>query len=223
MLRGIFNQGLDPFDLGVAILSVLVVAVTAFAYHEYAHAIVADRLGDPTPRQNGRITLNPFPHLDAMGMILLLFIGFGWATTPVNPSLLRGDTRKSMALVAVAGPIANLIMAFIFSIPYQLVNFGLLDATTFFDGNFAFFFRMGLYINILLFVFNLLPIPPLDGFTILTGILPKPMAAPLVAFRNSAYSVYLLIGLIFLLPYLGYDIIGFIFPIVDTIINFLIS
>ncbi len=223
MLRGIFSQGLDPFDLAIAIISVLVVAITAFAYHEYAHAVVADYLGDPTPRKAGRMTLNPFPHLDMMGMILLLFIGFGWATTPVNPSMLRGETRRSMALVAVAGPIANLIMAFIFSIPYQLVNFGILDQAAFFGSDFAYFFRIGLYINILLFVFNLLPIPPLDGFTILVGILPEDFAQPLMAFRRSPYSMYLLIGLIFVLPFMGFDVIGFIFPVVDSIIGFLVS
>jgi len=223
MLRGIFQQGLEPYDLVVRIISTIAVAITAFAYHEYAHAIVADRLGDPTPRENGRITLNPFPHLDVVGMILLLAVGFGWATTPVRPDLLRGETRKSMALVAVAGPTANLLMALLFAIPYQLVKFGILDAQTFATSDFEFFFRMGLIINILLLVFNLLPIPPLDGFSILVGIVPEPLADPLVAFRRSGYSMYLLLAIVFVLPYLGYDVIGFIFPVVDSITSFLVS
>lgn len=204
-------------------ISVIVIAITAFAYHEFAHAIVADRLGDPTPRNNGRITLNPFPHLDLIGMILLLAVGFGWATTPVRPDLMRGETRKSMALVAVAGPIANILMALLFSIPYQLVNFGMLDPEIFFNSSLNFFFRVGLYINVLLFIFNLLPIPPLDGFSILVGIVPKPMAQPLMALRNSGMTAFIFIAIIFILPQVGIDVIGFIFPVVDQVIDFLVS
>ena len=223
MFRLIFQPGLSTEEIVIRAISVLVIAITAFAYHEYAHAIVADRLGDPTPRNNGRITLNPFPHLDLVGMILLLAVGFGWATTPVRPGLLRGDTRKSMALVSVAGPIANILMALLFSIPYQLANFGLIDPVSFSTSNFEFFFRVGLYINVLLFIFNLLPIPPLDGFSILVGIVPEPMARPLMALRNSGMTAFLFIAIIFILPQFGIDVIGFIFPLVDQVIQFLVS
>ncbi|MEM9776592.1 MAG: site-2 protease family protein [Chloroflexota bacterium] len=223
MFRLIFQPGLSTEEIIIRAISVIVIAITAFAYHEYAHAIVADRLGDPTPRNNGRITLNPFPHLDLVGMILLLAVGFGWATTPVRPDLLRGETRKSMALVSVAGPIANILMALLFTIPYQLANFGLIDGIAFTQGNFEFFFRVGLYINVLLFIFNLLPIPPLDGFTILVGILPKPMAQPLMSLRNSGMTAFLFIAIIFILPQFGIDVIGFIFPLVDQVVQFLVS
>ncbi|MFK7803419.1 MAG: site-2 protease family protein, partial [Anaerolineae bacterium] len=219
MLLNIFQQGLDPYQLFIAVLSVLVVAITAFAYHEFAHAYVADRLGDPTPRENGRMTLNPFPHLSLVGMILLLFIGFGWATTPINPSKLRGDIRRSMALVSIAGPLANLLMALLFAIPYQLVNAGILDAQAFEFSDFRFFFQMGLLINVILFVFNLLPIPPLDGFTILVGIVPEPLSRPLIALRQSGYTSFIFLAVIFLLPMLGYDVFGVIFAVVDPIIN----
>ena len=223
MFRIIFQPGLSTEEIIIRAISVLVIAITAFAYHEYAHALVADRLGDPTPRNNGRMTLNPFPHLDLVGMILLLAVGFGWATTPVRPDLLRGETRKSMALVSVAGPIANILMAILFSIPYQLVNFGVLDEVALYTSNFEFFFRMGLYINVLLFIFNLLPIPPLDGFSILVGIVPKPMALPLMRLRNSGMTAFIFIAIIFILPQFGIDVIGFIFPLVDQVIQFLVS
>ncbi|MFT5194470.1 MAG: Zn-dependent protease [Cellvibrionaceae bacterium] len=224
MLLDIFQQGLDPYNLFISVLSVLLVAITAFAYHEFAHAFVADYLGDPTPRENGRMTFNPLPHLDMMGMILLLFIGFGWATTPVRPDLLRGDPRRSMALVAVAGPMANLFMAILFSIPWQLIKFGLLDADMFFASDFAFFFWVGLNINILLLVFNLLPVPPLDGFTILIGLLPDPLAAPLIAIRRSPISLYLLLGVLFILPRVtGFGIGNLISPIVERVLGLLIS
>lgn len=78
-------------------------ALLAFAYHEFAHAFVADRLGDDTPRQFGRLTLNPFVHLDIFGTLMLLLVGFGWASTPVNPRNLRGNPRTAHAVVAVAG------------------------------------------------------------------------------------------------------------------------
>ena len=102
------------------IIAFAITAILAFAYHEFAHAFVADRLGDPTPRDNGRITLNPFPHLSVFGLIMLFLVGFGWAVTPVNPSLLRGNYRRSMAMVAIAGPLANLAMAILWALPIPL-------------------------------------------------------------------------------------------------------
>ena len=89
-------------------ISFAVTIIIAFAYHEAAHALVADRLGDSTPRAYGRMTLNPIAHLDRTGLILVLLFGFGWASTPVNPYQLRGNRYRSHAIVAVAGPVANL-------------------------------------------------------------------------------------------------------------------
>src|SRR5690606_4330471 len=154
-------------------------ALLAFAYHEFAHALVADRLGDDTPRRFGRLTLNPFVHLDLFGTLMLLLAGFGWASTPVNPRNLRGNPRTSMAIVAVAGPVANLLMAVIWAIPIRLFNLDPIFASR--DASFALptLFQLcfiGVQINLLLFAFNLIPIPPLDGFTILMGILPPEMA-----------------------------------------------
>lgn len=207
--------GLDPPSRFVAFL---ITVVFAFAYHELAHAIVADRLGDNTPREYGRISLNPIVHLDRIGMLMLVLIGFGWATTPVNPYRLRGNPRTSMAIVALAGPVANLIMAFVWGLA---IRFGLLDPTysTGFIPTVYQVFQMGVTINLFLAIFNLLPIPPLDGFTILIGILPAELAYRLEPVRQ--YGTLIIMAVFFLPFVLGRslvsDVIGpimdFLFPL----------
>ena len=203
------------------IIALVVTAILAFAYHEFAHAIVADRLGDSTPRSYGRISLNPIVHLDLFGVIMLLLTGFGWASTPVNPYNLRGNRRVSHALVAVAGPIANLIMAAIFAFPlrFQLVN-------VFVEGDFlpsaGQFCTIGMAINLLLFAFNLLPIPPLDGFTILVGLVPPEMAYRLEPIRQ--YGQIILLVTIFLLPRIGFPLIEMlILPIMSLFAGLLLG
>ncbi len=215
------------FNLGVTgFIAFIITATLAFAYHEFAHAIVADRLGDPTPRQYGRITLNPFVHLDLFGMVMLVLAGFGWAMTPVNPNNLRGNPRTSYAIVALAGPAANLLMALIFALPIRL---GLADAAatgpmlgSFELPSFFLFCFMGVQINLLLMAFNLMPIPPLDGFTILMGILPPELAYRLLPLRQ--YGTIILLIAIFLLPRIGLDFLGwFIGPVFDIALPFLLG
>jgi Zn-dependent protease len=212
------NIGFEPPARAIAFV---ITALLAFAYHEFAHALVADRLGDPTPRNYGRISLNPIVHLDRTGTVLLLLFGFGWASTPVSPNRLRGNPRVSMAIVAVAGPAANLFMALLYALPIYL---GLVDQGPIGDViPTAFgFLSMGIFINILLMVFNLLPIPPLDGFTILMGILPAELAYQLAPLRQ--YGFIILLGVIFLLPVLGVDIFGALLsPILNGIFSFILS
>jgi Zn-dependent protease len=200
------------------VIAFVITAILAFAYHEFAHAVVADRLGDPTPRSYGRIILNPIVHLYLFGIIMLLLAGFGWASTPVNPSRLRGNPRTSMAIVAVAGPAANLIMATLYALP---IRFDLVSPAPSGDilPSLFQFLVIGIQINLLLFAFNLLPIPPLDGFTILLGLLPAELAYQLEPLRR--YGSMLLLAGIFFLPLIGVNffgvlinpVIGFIFPI----------
>ncbi len=214
------------FDLGIAgFIAFLITATLAFAYHEFAHAIIADRLGDYTPRSYGRITLNPFVHLDLFGMLMLILAGFGWATTPVNPNNLRGNPRTSYAIVALAGPVANLIMAIIFAIPIRLglaapspgFGIGSFELPSFFQ-----FCLIGVQINLLLFAFNLMPIPPLDGFTILMGILPPEMAYRLTPLRQ--YGTIILLVVIFLLPHIGLDVLGwFVRPVFNVVLPVLVG
>ncbi len=196
-------------------LTFLVVLIFAFAYHELAHAVSADRLGDPTPRSYGRITLNPFANLDRTGMILALVIGFGWAYTPINPAYLRGNPRRSFAIVAIAGPLANLLMAFLFGLPVRL---GLVTVTPPGDilPSLYSFLTFAVYYNLLLFAFNLIPIPPLDGFRILVGVLPVEMAMQLE--RLYQYSQMIFLGVFFLLPVAGINVVGQVLgPVIGTL------
>lgn len=163
---------LDPPTL----ISRIFVLLTAFAVHEFAHAWSADRFGDLTPRQNGRLTLNPMAHLDVMGSLMLVFAGFGWAKpVPVNPYALSRRSSAALMWVSLAGPASNLFMALIAAIPFQL---GLVSA-------FGAFTNPGqilpsldkllfefISINLLLFLFNLIPLAPLDGEKILYYLLP---------------------------------------------------
>lgn len=135
----------------------------AISVHEYAHAIAADRLGDPTPRSQGRLTLNPRAHLDPLGTLALILLGFGWGK-PVqfDPYNLRSPRRDS-ALIAIAGPLSNLFLATILSLVIKLFpDLGLFTAI----------FPIIIIMNISLAIFNLVPVFPLDGEKILGGILP---------------------------------------------------
>ncbi|MDZ7374317.1 MAG: site-2 protease family protein [candidate division KSB1 bacterium] len=144
----------------------------ALTLHEYAHARVADSLGDPTPRLSGRLTLNPLAHLDLVGTILLFVARIGWAKpVPVNPYYFR-DPRAGMLYVSLAGPAANLLTALVFG---ALCRFwGLRSLVPLHGGALGILEMMlvlAVYINLVLAAFNLIPVPPLDGSKILAGIL----------------------------------------------------
>lgn len=146
------------FDL---MLLKLLAIVPAFTLHELGHALTADRLGDPTPRWQGRITLNPLKHVDWIGLLLLLTVGFGWAKpVEVNARNFR-DPRWGMFLVTIAGPAANLLLALAGAIGYFL------------GGGQLVFWAVFVQINIILFVFNLLPVPPLDGSHLMATLFPR--------------------------------------------------
>lgn len=135
----------------------------ALTLHEYAHAYVAYRLGDKTAMYEGRLTANPLKHLDPLGTLLLFIAGFGWAKpVPVNPWEFV-DPKRGMMLVSLAGPGTNLFLALV-----GAILFGLFTPS----GDLFFMLNYFIYINVLLAVFNILPIPPLDGSKILAGILP---------------------------------------------------
>ena len=175
----------------------LLILLIAFPIHELAHALVADRLGDSTPRSHGRITLNPFAQLNLLGSILIIAFGLGWAYVPINPSALRPNPRTGHMLVAVAGPIANLILAVLAALLWRALNPALqildnpaLDRHTFnILSQFA-------WINVALLFFNLIPIPPLDGFPILKGLLPYQLAYQLE--RIQPYGFLIFFALFFL-------------------------
>lgn len=207
-----FLPGAD-YPIATAI-TFIVVLIFAFAYHELAHAVVADRLGDPTPRSHGRMTLNPIPHLDRTGIILAILIGFGFAFTPINPMYLRGNPRRSMAIVAVAGPLANFLMAALMALPIRLGWVAFAPPLEVLPSLYS-FLTFGVYYNLLLGAFNLIPIPPLDGFRILVGILPPDISIQLEQLYQ--YSMLIFLGVFFLLPAVGINIA---FEIINPIIAF---
>jgi Zn-dependent protease len=175
----------------------LVFAVTV---HEAAHGWVADRLGDPTARKLGRITFNPLPHIDLVGTILvpllmLTFTGFliGWAK-PVPVAIERlGQPKRDMAIVAAAGPAANLVMALLWSL-VLLVAHNLVHTASFIAVPLVWMSIAGIFINLVLMAINLLPVPPLDGGRILTGVLPQPASGMLA--RVEPFGLFILIALL---------------------------
>jgi len=191
----------------------LLVAVTV---HEFAHALAADKLGDPTPRAHGRLTLNPVAHLDPLGTLALLIAHIGWGKpVPIDPYNLDSPRRDNM-LIAFAGPASNFILAI-------LLSFLILKNPLFSP-------PISQYLNILispiivlsigLATFNLIPIPPLDGSKVLLGLLPREHAARYEEVFNR-YGAFLLLLLIF--PFAGTSLaISIVSPIINTILNFLL-
>jgi Zn-dependent protease len=150
----------------------IIILLISIDVHELAHAIAADRLGDDTPRRLGEISLNPFTHMDQVGVVLLLLTsisnyGFTYGRTHVTPSNLKYGPQRGHAIVAVVGPLSNVVLAGLAAV---VLRFHLGDPNNIGD-QMTNFLWLAIQLNILLFLFNLLPIPPLDGFTIVGGFL----------------------------------------------------
>ncbi|MDL2234125.1 site-2 protease family protein [Ruminococcaceae bacterium OttesenSCG-928-L11] len=177
----------------------VIVLLLTLPFHESAHALAADKLGDPTPRSEGRISLNPFRHLSFVGTMALLLLGFGWAKPVGIDSRYFKKPRRDMALVALAGPMANVLLAFVWYCIYKVAIYTsfLADvATTPFMDNAFTVISMIILINIQLAVFNLLPIPPLDGSKILGFFLPAKIQYYML--RYERYIMLLVFALLYL-------------------------
>ncbi|SHJ62830.1 Zn-dependent protease (includes SpoIVFB) [Clostridium amylolyticum] len=174
-----------------------------FTFHEYAHALVADKLGDKTPRFQGRLTLNPFAHIDPIGFIMILLFGFGWAKPVQVNSRAFKNYYKDDLKVSIAGPIANLIVAFITAIIYGLLlKFHYYLYIPRLSQIIDLLFNFTILINVNLFLFNLLPLPGLDGFHILEDLFPRSF----YKYGEVMYKYQMLI----LLLVVGTNVIGFI-------------
>lgn len=200
----------------------LIALIVAIDIHEFSHAWAAERLGDPTPRLQGRLTLNPLAHLDPIGTILLILVRFGWGK-PVqfDPFNLR-NPRRDGALISIAGPVSNMLLATVCSILLQLLLHVRLPATPSALGALALTLTSTLLaqiivMNVVLGIFNLVPIHPLDGFKIVEGILPEAQAQEWHELER--------FGMIFLI-FLLFPIFGGVAPIqriISPVINFFLN
>ena len=195
------------FTNPLALLLWLISLIVAITIHEYAHAFTADKLGDPTPKLMGRLTLNPLAHLDPIGTLMILIVRFGWGK-PVqfDPFNLK-DPRRDAALISISGPVSNLILAFLLSmivrltfIPYLVIQI-LLPI---------------IFLNVLLAVFNLIPIHPLDGFKIVEGFLSENQAREWHSLERYGFIFLLLL----ILPFGGSSLL---FNILGPVVNFLLT
>ena len=174
----------------------VIAVIMGITFHEFSHAAVASLQGDQTARSQGRLTLNPLSHLDPLGSIALIVAGFGWGRpVPVTPSRLR-NRRFGHVLVGLAGPAANFVLALVAVVALRIA-YPPADLT--FDVNFTLRLLDTLVaVNVILGVFNLLPIPPLDGSTLLSILLP-PSRQNIVRFLEQ-YGIFLLLALLILAP-----------------------
>ena len=188
--------GTDPKQLLVLAIT-LVISLT---FHEFSHAWVATMFGDNTPRAYGRLTLNPLRHLDPLGSLLFLLAGFGWAKpVPINPSAMR--TRTGVMWTSLAGPFANFLLAILAAIPIRLgLSFG--QSTS----DIGYFLLTFMRLNLVLMLFNLIPIAPLDGEKIAAYTWPPAWGNALE--KISRFGPAILLGMIFLLPLLHIDLLG---------------
>jgi Zn-dependent protease len=195
----------------IVLLARMVVLLIAMPIHEWAHAWSAYEMGDDTASMQGRLSINPLAHLDLLGSLLILMTGFGWAKpVPVNPYRMRRSPRSGMALSALAGPAANLVLAMLCATPFRLGLLHLYDVSA--SLNLATLLWLIAQISIGLGVFNLIPLFPLDGEKVLIGVLPPRWGDRLLAFRP--YSPYALMAVLFLLPTIGLNVVGWLVQLV---------
>ena len=200
----------DP-PIGASFILGLVVGITI---HEASHAFVAYRLGDPTAKLEGRMTLDPRSHLDPVGTVALLFLGFGWGKpTPFDPYNLRNIKRDS-ALISVAGAASNFILAVLLSLPY-LIAYYTQNVSGPLAQSYSYLAPI-IWLNVILGVFNLIPIHPLDGFKVLAGLLPRNWYQDFIQMEK--FGIFILLILLFtgvigrvLLPITG-NIFSFLLP-----------
>lgn len=192
----------------------------AIPLHEASHAFVASKLGDPTAKYAGRLTLNPFKHFDLMGSLCLLVAGIGWAKpVPVDPRYFK-NKRGGMALTAAAGPLSNLIMAFLTMVIYKTIFYTLGRSSSILFV-IEFILSYVIVINISLFIFNLLPAPPFDGGRIFTFFLPEKIYFEVMRYEQYIYIAILILVMTGVLSGPLYAANRFIFNLLDGATSFI--
>ena len=196
------------FRLSPEVLVLLIpVLLFALVFHEFSHGWVANKLGDPTAKNQGRLTLNPIAHLDPIGSMMILFVGFGWAKPVPVDSRYLANPRKDMMKIALAGPASNLLLAFLGGILIRLTGYA---------GPLTSMLILFTQINISLAVFNMIPIPPLDGSQIFSAIMIR--RNPQLVMQLQMYGPQILMGLILFGMFTG---ISIIWVFMSPFVNFL--
>ncbi|WP_339064290.1 site-2 protease family protein [Tepidibacillus marianensis] len=197
---------------------VIAALLIAFTVHEFSHAYVAYKFGDPTAKEQGRLTLNPAAHLDLFGTLLIFIAGFGWAKpVPVDPNHFK-NRKYAGALISIAGPISNLLIAILFIVLYfGMYRVGILSHLTESTNEIiSHFIDIIVSLNIVLFVFNLVPLPPLDGYRVIEDLAPTGVRAKLSQYEYYGSFIFLIL---FITP-LGDYIFG---PIFNTVVPFVLD
>jgi len=201
----LFNLSLERILISIP---VVLIAIT---FHELGHALTAYSFGDQTAKNQGRLSLNPLRHLDPIGALMLLFMGFGWAKpVPVNPYNFRGNRKRSMMVVSAAGPAMNILLALIASLFFYFF-YNYLNSIT------EVFLRTFILINVFLASFNLLPVPPLDGSKILAGLLPDKGANFLYSIEAYGPMILVLLIVTRATSYLVMPIANFLLNLINII------
>lgn len=197
MLLNLIRSGGDSLTFIIGLCSGIFVVFCTMPIHEFAHALIATKLGDDTPRLSGRLTLSPLAHIDWLGALMILFVGFGYAK-PVQVNIRNFKHKKLyMAITALAGPFANIIMANLFMLLHNyfiVLQYNGNSSTLVFVCTTFFYYAS--FINVSLAVFNILPIPPLDGSRIATMLIPKKYYFKIMQYER--YIILVIFALIFL-------------------------
>ena len=214
----------DPLAFFILFGAIGTALLVGISFHEFSHAAAADALGDHLPRRMGRLTLNPLAHLDPGGTVLMFLVGFGWGKpVPVNPNA-TANPKAALAITASAGPISNFLIAAVAGLPIRLgavdwfSPFYVYNTAQWGAGEYVGYYLSTLVlVSLILGVFNLIPIAPLDGFKVAVGILPRDLSRSFA--RLEQYGPLILIALI-VLPLVTGGHVGILFEIMQPVIEF---